>query len=45
MSKSWKIVSDGIPFFNNCNTKLFSELVPRFNDVTELINSLSLFLA
>ena len=22
MNKSWEIVSDGIPFFNNCNTNI-----------------------
>ena len=38
------MVTGGIPLFNNCNIKLFSELVPRFNDVTELISSLSLSL-
>ena len=38
------MVTGGNPFFNNCNIKLFSELVPRFNDVTELISSLSLSL-
>ena len=45
MNKSWKIVSGGIPFFNNRKIKLLSEFVPRFNDVTELNNSLSLFLS
>ena len=44
MIKSWKIVTGGIPLFNNCNIKNNSEFVPLLNDVTELISSLSLFL-
>ena len=39
------MVTDGNPFFNNRNIKLLSLSVPRFNDVTELNNSLSLFLS
>jgi hypothetical protein len=38
------MVTDGKSFFNNRKIKLLSELVPRSNDVTELISSLSLFL-
>ena len=44
MIKSWKIVTGGIPLFNNCNIKNNSEVVPLLNDVTELISSISLFL-
>ena len=35
------MVTDGNPFFNNCNINNNSEIVPLFNDVTELINSIS----
>ena len=42
--KSWKIVTDGISLFNNCNIKNFSEGVPLLNDVTVLISSLSFLL-
>ena len=38
------MVIGGIPLFNNCNIKNFSEGVPLLNDVTELISSLSFFL-
>ena len=38
------MVTGGIPLFNNCNIKNFSEGVPLLNDVTELISSLSFFL-
>ena len=38
------MVTGGIPLFNNCNIKYNSEFVPLFNDVTDSINSLSLFL-
>ena len=38
------MVTGGIPLFNSCKIKYNSEFVPLFNDVTELISSLSLFL-
>ena len=38
------MVIGGIPLFNNCNINNNSEFVPLLKDVTELINSLSLFL-
>ena len=38
------MVTGGIPLFSNCKIKNNSEFVPLFNDVTELISSLSLFL-
>ena len=38
------MVTGGISLFSNCKIKNNSEFVPLFNDVTELISSLSLFL-